>query len=186
MVLTCDVTNLHCISLQKWQHILPQACRPNTVSVLQKVLSCFQWDFLCGCTIEGAHIRLTFEVESSVNMRSLQMRLRDQKTWLMSKCVLTAACISYTPDVLDITYICIIIIIYFAIHSYFVNAFSLDITFYINHLVRFVCVCICVFMSCFNNYWTFDPFLQIYSRTEWSSNKLYIYKCVCGCSGAFM
>lgn len=126
------MSHIYIISLQKWQHILPQACCPNTVSVLQKVLSCFQWDFLCGCTIEGAHIRLTFEVESSVKVQSLQMRLRDQKTWFMSKCVLTAACISYTPDVLDITYFCIIIIIIFwiyAIHAYFVIAFSLDITF---------------------------------------------------------
>jgi len=47
------------------------------------------------------------------------MRLKDQKTLLMSKCVLTAACISYTPDVPDITYFCINIFIIILIMPYF-------------------------------------------------------------------
>lgn len=62
------MSHIYIMSLQKWQHILPQALCPNTVRSLQKVLSCFHWDILFGCTLEEAHIRLTFEVESQYKM----------------------------------------------------------------------------------------------------------------------
>lgn len=146
MVLACDVTHLH-YELTK----MPRHCVQTLLKPYRKCSHAFS-ESLYDCVLAETHI--TFEVESS-EMFPEVLKLSKNKARVKmcsDSCLylLRIWCSGYywCPDVLP--HFCILYKHVPFFYHFEINAFSLDITFWMNA---------CVFMPCVNNSWISDPFL---------------------------